>query len=370
MKSTLLAILFAFAAFAPACLSAPAPLPPDEKAMWAAENQWHNASVRGDVEAVAGFETSGFVLVSPRGLAYGKADQAAMDGNREITYSQLSDHEASIRFYGDTAVITGRIVISGSMRGQPFGGIFAFTETWVRQEGQWKVAATQGVRIARTDRSAVEPLWRDGGGWIKRHEGFVADARKGGVDLLFVGDSITDYWRSRGHEAWDKYFGGLHAANIGISGDRTQHVLWRLEHGEVDGLHPKAVVLMIGTNNTGFERDAVTPRNTTAETAEGVRAVVGCLREKLPDAKILLLAVFPRGHAPDDPQRLQVAEINREIARLDDGSHVHFLDIGRNVLAPDGSLPEDVMPDYLHPNAHGYEIWGRSIQKPLADLMR
>jgi lysophospholipase L1-like esterase len=220
--------------------------------------------------------------------------------------------------------------------------------------------------------TAVVPEPRDPK-WVERHEGFVEIAKKGNVDVLFIGDSITDAWRRPppgGKSVWDKYFAPLRAANFGISGDRTQHLLWRLENGELDGIKPKAVVMMIGTNNTGFERDGTTPRNTPAETAEGVARIVKLLRTKQPQAKILLLAVFPRAEKPDHPQRVQVNEINAAIAKLADGKNVQFLDIGDKFLAGDGTLPKEIMPDSLHPQEKGYEIWANAIQEPLAKLLK
>lgn len=222
--------------------------------------------------------------------------------------------------------------------------------------------------------SAINPAPRDAN-WVKRHDGFVEIAKKGGVNVLFVGDSITDAWRqpdpAKGGKAiWDREYAPLGAANFGISGDRTQHVLWRLQNGELEGIKPKAVVLMIGTNNTGFERDGTTPRNTPAQTIEGVKAIVSHLRAQQPQAKILLLAIFPRGEKPDHPQRAQINEINATLAKLHDGRHVHFLDIGQKFLAPDGTLPKDIMPDFLHPNQKGYEIWSAAIKEPLAALLR
>jgi len=217
--------------------------------------------------------------------------------------------------------------------------------------------------------SAIRSEPRDGN-WLKRHEGFVALAQEGGIDVLFLGDSITDSWRNRGQAVWVTNYGKMRAANFGISGDRTQHVLWRMQNGELDGVQPKVVVLMIGTNNTGFERDKVTPRNTVPEATEGVKAVVRGLRAKLPAAKILLLAIFPRGEKPDDPQRLQVAEINRGLARLADSKTVRFLDIGPKFLTADGALTREIMPDFLHPSEKGYEIWADAIRGPLAEMMQ
>jgi lysophospholipase L1-like esterase len=231
-----------------------------------------------------------------------------------------------------------------------------------------------------TDRnSAIRSAPREPG-WMRRHDGFVEIARKGGIDVLFLGDSITDFWRREqtgmtggtvgGKKVWDREFAPLKAANFGISGDRTQHVLWRLENGELDGLKPKVVVLMIGTNNLGFERDNVTPRNTPAQAAEGVKDIVKVLRAKLPKTKILVLAVFPRAERPDDPLRKQVKAINPIIAKLDDGKNVRFLDIGQKFLAPDGTMPKDIMPDFLHPGEKGYEIWAAAIKEPLGQMLR
>ena len=216
--------------------------------------------------------------------------------------------------------------------------------------------------------TATNPVPRDAG-WIKRHDRFVQEAQQGGIDILFLGDSITDYWRSRGSNVWNQYYAPRHAADFGISGDRTQHVLWRLDHGEFDGIHPKVVVLMIGTNNTGKESDHKTPRNTVPEMAEGVQAVVNDIRARLPDSKILLLAIFPRGTL-DDPQRAQVALINTLIAKLDDGKMVKFLDIGPKFLEFDGTLPKSIMPDLLHPNAQGYQIWADAMEPTLDEMLK
>ena len=221
--------------------------------------------------------------------------------------------------------------------------------------------------------TAVEPGPRDAS-WLKRHEEFVAEARGGGIEVLFLGDSITDFWRSPdpakgGQAVWDREFAPLKAANFGISGDRTQHVLWRLRHGEAEGYRPKVVVLMIGTNNTGWERDGTTPRNRPPEVTAGVTAVVDELRARFPEAKILLLAIFPRGEK-DSPQRAQVAEVNRALAKLHDGAHIFFLDISDRFLDAEGNIPREVMPDLLHPSLKGYEIWAEAIRAPLKELLK
>lgn len=239
---------------------------------------------------------------------------------------------------------------------------------------QTAVAPVDPALLDPTKNSAIKPEPRDAN-WVKRHDGFVEIAKKGGVNVLFVGDSITDFWRvadpaKGGKPVWDREYAPLGAANFGISGDRTQHVLWRLQNGELQGISPKLVVMMIGTNNTGFERDGTTRRNTPAETVQGVAAIVKELRTKLPSTKLLLLAVFPRGEKPDHPQRAQIAEINREIAKLADGKTVRYLDIGQKFLNADGTMSKDIMPDFLHPGLKGYEIWAAAIKAPVAEMMK
>ena len=217
--------------------------------------------------------------------------------------------------------------------------------------------------------TAIIPVPRDAN-WVKRHERFVEEAKQGGIDILFMGDSITDFWRNRGSNVWNEYYAPRHAANFGISGDRTQHVLWRMDHGELDGIKPKVVVLMIGTNNTGKERNSNQIRNTVPEAIVGVQAVVRELHEKLPDSKILLLAIFPRGAGLDDPQRVQVALINSVIAKLGDDKMVRYLDIDPKFIESDGTLPRSIMPDLLHPNEHGYRIWAEAMEPTLDAMMK
>jgi lysophospholipase L1-like esterase len=216
--------------------------------------------------------------------------------------------------------------------------------------------------------SAIIPVPRDPK-WVGRHEGFVKIAQAGGVDLLFMGDSITDFWRNRGSNVWNKYYAPQHAANFGISGDRTQHVLWRMDNGELDGIRPKVVVLMIGTNNTGKERDKKTPRNAPPEVIAGVTAVVNDLRTKLPASKILLLAIFPRGDGGPE-QQSQINEINPVIAKLADGKMVTWLDIGSKFLDADGNVDKNIMPGLLHPNAKGYQIWADAMNPTLDEMMK
>lgn len=240
------------------------------------------------------------------------------------------------------------------------------------------LALDSAALAATPPNSAVKPEQRmslqPDPNWMRRHEGFLQIARQGGVNVLFLGDSITDAWRRDGNmggkKVWDEHFAPLGAANFGIGGDRTQHVLWRIQNGELEGLRPKVVVLLIGTNNTGFEADGVTRRNQPADVIAGVAAVVEALRARAPESKILLLAIFPRGEHPDHPQRQQINQINPELAKLADGKTVQYLDIGDKFLAPDGTIPKEIMPDFLHLSAKGYEIWADAIKAPLAQLMQ
>lgn len=221
------------------------------------------------------------------------------------------------------------------------------------------------LTLLAQDLPGAQPVPKDAG-WLKRHEGFVAEAKRGEAELLLLGDSITDAWRSaKQKELWDAHFAPLKPANFGISGDRTQHLLWRLRNGELDGLKPKAAMLMIGTNNIG-QKNPEEP----ASAAAGVRAIVQEIRTRSPSTKILLLGVFPRGEKPDDPIRAKVKALNDEIRGLDDGSTVRWLDIGGIFLQPDGALSKEIMPDFLHLSPKGYALWAEAVKAPLADLMK
>jgi lysophospholipase L1-like esterase len=221
------------------------------------------------------------------------------------------------------------------------------------------IAAECRAADAPAGNTAVQPAPRDAG-WVKRHEGFVTRAKKGGIDILFMGDSITDGWRNQ--RLWKEKYVPMQAVDFGIGGDRTEHVLWRMQHGECEVIKPKVVVLMIGTNNMGS--------NSAAEIVEGVTAIVKEFRTRLPETKILLLGIFPRAEKADDPVRGEIATVNRDIAKLDDGKWVTYLDIGAKFLDAQGNLPADVMPDFLHPNAKGYKIWSDAMEPTLKGLLK
>jgi lysophospholipase L1-like esterase len=197
------------------------------------------------------------------------------------------------------------------------------------------------------------------GSWMDLHQAFLKRAQEGNVDLLFLGDSITQGWGGA-KATWDRFYGPRKAANFGIGGDRTEHVLWRIQNGELKGIEPKVIVLMIGTNNSGS--------NTPDEIAQGVTAIVGELRQRLPKAKVLLLGVFPRGEKPS-MIRERLKSVNDKIARLDDGSNVHYLDIGKAFLNEDGTISNKIMPDYLHLSGRGYRLWAEAMEPTLWSML-
>ncbi len=197
------------------------------------------------------------------------------------------------------------------------------------------------------------------------HERFLGVAKEGKAQVVFLGDSITAGWAGPGKEAWAKTFAQYEPANFGIGGDRTQHVLWRIENGELDGLKPKALVLMIGTNNTALD--------SAQDIAKGVTKIVETVRTKLPETKILLLGVFPRGDRPSGQlgaANEKIKQINAVIAKLDDGQKVHYLDIGDKFTQGKDVLDKAIMPDFLHLSPAAYQIWADAIAPKLAELTK
>ena len=198
--------------------------------------------------------------------------------------------------------------------------------------------------------------------YVTRHAQSAGRAAGGGIDVLFLGDSIVQGWTgAAGRPVWEEYYGAMKAAAFGIGYDRTQHVLWRLQHGEGAGLSPRVIVLLIGTNNAIV--------NTVEETAQGIAAVVGELRKDFPQSRILLLGLFPRG-APDSLPRQRVTAVNTIISKLDDGQHVFYRDFGAAFVSADGSIGRDVMADLLHPTEIGYRVWADAMKDSLAMLLR
>lgn len=198
---------------------------------------------------------------------------------------------------------------------------------------------------------------------MKRHAEKMELVAAGGAKVVFVGDSITHFGESK--PQWQRYFseGDWKALNLGTSGDRTEHVLWRLDNGELDGYEAKVVLIMIGTNNTGHFKVEEEP---PIDTILGVKAVLDKVREKQPNAVVVLTAIFPRGATPDDPMRRRNDIVNRELPKFCDGRQVFWCDFGGQFLDLGGNLSTEFFPDRLHPDQIGYEIWYAAV-KPYID---
>lgn len=238
--------------------------------------------------------------------------------------------------------------------------------------------------IAQVDAPAVSPGPKlsasapaqklDNGKFLAHHESFLVRAKSGPIGLLFLGDSITERWRVAPH-IWQAYFGKYEAANFGIGGDRTQHLIWQIEHGELDGIAPKVTVLMIGTNNS-LDYNA-------EEIAAANRKIVAMIRARLPETRILVLGILPRGPrdmkgSPVTPafieeaakRKLTIDAVNRDLAKLDDGKNIRFLDMSAAFLGQDGRIPYSLMPDQLHPGPAGYQLWADAMRPLLDNMMK
>ena len=217
--------------------------------------------------------------------------------------------------------------------------------------------------IARTDKPAFYTL----------HDEFLARGKSGPIGVLFLGDSITERWKQAPH-IWEHYFGKYQPANFGIGGDRTHNVIWRIENGELDGIKPRVVVLMLGTNNTDV--------HSAEQIAAADEKIIGMVRKKIPGAKVLLLAIFPRDARKNNDGLITQAQVadaakrvatidkaNALLANLDDGNNVRFLNLNHVFLGRDGRIPWTIMPDQLHLSPAGYQLWDEAIDKTLAEMM-
>ncbi|MDB4434093.1 GDSL-type esterase/lipase family protein [Akkermansiaceae bacterium] len=224
------------------------------------------------------------------------------------------------------------------------------------------LSAQTAAPAEKAPHSALKPESR-GRGWMKRHESMNKNAAGNQYDILFIGDSITQGWEGAGKDTWKKYYSKKNALNLGISGDRTQHVIWRLQNGNLKNQeNAKLAIIMIGTNNTGHTQQD------PAETAEGVTKIVSLVKEGCPKAQVLLLGIFPRGKTPEDKLRLINVAINERIAKLDDGKTVHYLDLSDTFLDRKGILTKEVMPDALHPKEEGYKMWAKAMNRKIKEL--
>jgi arylsulfatase A-like enzyme/lysophospholipase L1-like esterase len=209
---------------------------------------------------------------------------------------------------------------------------------------------------------AVIPATRGDETWWRERYQAVNERARNNADLLFIGDSITQGWESTGQQAWDKYYQRRNALNLGFSGDRTEHVIWRLTQGNLANGKAKVAVVMIGTNNTGHRMQD------PQETAAGIQRILNLLQERSPNTKILLLGIFPRAEQPFDEARLNNVAINQVIRRFADDQRVFFRDLSDVFLNPDGTLPKTVMPDSLHLSPEGYQRWAEAIEPTLKEL--
>lgn len=225
------------------------------------------------------------------------------------------------------------------------------------------MAITQVVSgCGKHHNAAEEPQYRPQQWWIQRHQENIAAVSKhpDKVKLVFMGDSITEgMYMAR--DVLDKLWGNYFPEHLGIGGDSTHHLLWRIQNGEVSGLDPKLVVVLIGTNNLNDFSDE--------QTVEGIEAVVAELRKRLPASKILVLGLLPRDYALNGVYRKRVRGVNEILShRIADHKNVFYFDVGDKLILPDGTLPPTVMPDFLHPSHNGYEMLFNGI-KPTVDQL-
>lgn len=196
--------------------------------------------------------------------------------------------------------------------------------------------------------------------WMGRHEAICKAVTEGDPEVIFIGDSIIHHWEREGIDSWTAHFAKFCPVNMGFGGDRIQHLLWRLQNGELKHISPKLAVLLIGTNNSAD--------NTAEDIAEGITALCSLIRSKLPSTRVLLLAIFPRD-TPDAPRRKVNEAANGIIAGLDDGEWIHFRDLGGFLVDDDGIIKKDFMDDLLHPTATGYVAWANVLTPVIEELL-
>jgi len=209
--------------------------------------------------------------------------------------------------------------------------------------------------------------------WMPRHQAVIDSVKQGNVDLLMIGDSITHRWENFGKQMWDKYYAGRNAVNMGFGGDGTQQVLWRIQNGEIDGIKPKLAVVLIGTNNSGD------PNASVEQIADGIKAIICQLRTKLPETKVLILAIFPRGddeqmkkQLPDavfNPHWAKNNEISKLVSKIADKKMIFYLDINKKFLNKKGVFTQEVTPDLVHLSEKGYQIWAEAMEPTIVKLM-
>jgi len=225
---------------------------------------------------------------------------------------------------------------------------------------------------ARPPAGAATPVARTDANSRTAHQQLLEKAKKGRIDVYFTGDSITSRWGATDYPDflanWKANFHGWNAANFGWGGDTVQNALWRLSNGELDGVKPKVIVVMAGTNNIGARLPAGGEEAKVAEIADGLEAVLGVCREKAPDAVVVLMGITPRN---DNPAAMAVIDkVNERLGRLADGKRVRYLNINEKLTGKDGKLLAGVSPDRLHLSVKGYQVWADALKPVLTELLR
>lgn len=253
---------------------------------------------------------------------------------------------------------------------------FATKTAWIRNS--IRLHYEENV-MKNTDKSvntaiiAVPKLENDSYDWEHRHEEVLRIGRTVDPEIVLIGDSITHFRGgipeekiANGLDSWHDVFGEYRTLNLGFGWDRTQNVLWRLEHGEFDGLNPKIVIIHIGTNNLSETENA--RKNTTVEIVEGIMKICDTVNSRVPDAEIILVGILPRGENPDGPFRDQIAKINKLLAEYTSNGNVFYIDVGDDFLNNEGIIPKDMMSDFCHPTAKGYWILADALKKTMSNL--
>jgi lysophospholipase L1-like esterase len=225
----------------------------------------------------------------------------------------------------------------------------------------------------------VPRLENDSYNWWTRHSEVLRIKDSLNPQIVLIGNSITHFWggepklrysdgkprKPNGPESWSSLFGKYRVLNMGFGWDRTQNVLWRLDRGELDGLHPDLVVINIGTNNTSQTGNA--RMNTASEIVEGISTICKRIRSKVPGARIVLMAVFPREQSPENPRRLLINEINKELNVFAKEQNITLVDISQGLLAPDGTFLPGMTSDFCHPTEKGYQVWAEALHKVISE---
>ena len=212
---------------------------------------------------------------------------------------------------------------------------------------------------------ADQPAARnDDATWVSKHTELVEKAKRDNIDLYFEGDSITRRWEATHNANWDQNFGGWRAADFGAGGDRTQNVLYRIEHGELDGVNPKVIVLLIGTNNVGFVPVKGSDEALVEDITKGIKACLDVFQQKAPKAKILLMGITPRNTNGSTALMPTINKINQRIAKFANNKRIKYLNINDTLADNDGKLYEGMTDDGLHLTDKGYQIWADAM-KPL-----